>query len=267
MVEFCSRSALIAFGFLPEVAVASLLVAGISYCQEEYPPAIEDNSFYIEEAYNQDLRVVQHIFTTEVFPSKDEGVNMTFTQEWRVGGLNHQLSYTFVYPTAESGPAFLFANYRYQLFNKYYWACVSPRLSLFLPLRSPGASIDRIGAQVNIPASKRLGEFFVAHFNLGATFDRTFCGTENEDATTTTWDIGGSLIWLQSGNFNLMLEALELVTPSEPRLNRFLLSPGARFAINLDRTQIVPGIGFPAEFTRQGTTTGFFLYLSVEHPY
>jgi len=26
-------------------------------------PAIEDNSFLIEEAYNQDPRVVQHIFT------------------------------------------------------------------------------------------------------------------------------------------------------------------------------------------------------------
>ena len=27
------------------------------------PPAIEDNSFFIEEAYNQERGVVQHVFT------------------------------------------------------------------------------------------------------------------------------------------------------------------------------------------------------------
>ena len=55
--------------------------------------ALEDNSFLVEEAYNQPSREVQHIFTAEVH----HGAQVYgFGQEWPLGGMRHQLSYTLV---------------------------------------------------------------------------------------------------------------------------------------------------------------------------
>src|SRR6476660_8917897 len=56
---------------------------------------IEDNSFLIEEAYNQEPGVVQHIFQS-VYSSgpRQRGWAFAFTQEWPIGGQDHQFSYT-----------------------------------------------------------------------------------------------------------------------------------------------------------------------------
>src|SRR5689334_10839155 len=58
------------------------------------PGDIQDNSFLVEEAYNQNFGVVQHISSfTRFWSSKDW--NYTFTQEWPVpGNARHQLSYS-----------------------------------------------------------------------------------------------------------------------------------------------------------------------------
>src|SRR5205807_8489329 len=67
----------------------------------EDTPAIQDNSFLVEEAYNQEFGVVQHIQTFQrLWNSKDWAY--TFTQEWPVdANPRHQLSYTLV--SAHSG--------------------------------------------------------------------------------------------------------------------------------------------------------------------
>src|SRR6185312_16420034 len=52
---------------------------------------IQDNSFLIEEAYNQESGVVQHISTFERADGGDWAYS--FTQEWPLGGIRHQLSY------------------------------------------------------------------------------------------------------------------------------------------------------------------------------
>ena len=54
---------------------------------------IQDNSFLIEEAYNQEPGVVQHIRT---FSRATRGGDWasTFTQEWPAPNIKHQLSYT-----------------------------------------------------------------------------------------------------------------------------------------------------------------------------
>src|SRR6476660_131576 len=60
------------------------------------PPGIQDNSFLVEEAYNQERSMVQHINTfSRMWNSKD--LIYTFTQEWPMpGDPRHQLSYTLV---------------------------------------------------------------------------------------------------------------------------------------------------------------------------
>ncbi|MCU1245270.1 MAG: hypothetical protein JWN02_1180, partial [Acidobacteria bacterium] len=59
----------------------------------EAPSPIQDNSFLIEEAYNQDPGVVQHI-QTFARATRGDGWVYTFTQEWPAPSLKHQLSYT-----------------------------------------------------------------------------------------------------------------------------------------------------------------------------
>ena len=75
----------------------------------------------MEEAYNQNFGVVQHINSfTRFFESKDW--IYTFTQEWPApGDERHQLSYTLAaqhaggYPDSGAGIGDVLLNYRYQL--------------------------------------------------------------------------------------------------------------------------------------------------------
>ena len=97
--------------------------------------AIEDDSFFIEEAYNQEPRVVQHISSFTYFGGAARSRDYSFTQEWPVGGETHQLSYTVPYSWTSGSRGFgdALLNYRYQLREHDAWAAVSPRISLILP--------------------------------------------------------------------------------------------------------------------------------------
>src|SRR5678815_6182707 len=65
------------------------------FAAEPLAKGIQDNSFLIEEAYNQEPGVVQHIFNAQYTTSgRLHGWNFSFTQEWPVFSLDHQLSYT-----------------------------------------------------------------------------------------------------------------------------------------------------------------------------
>src|SRR2546425_11985121 len=80
--------------------------------------AISDNSFLIEEAYNQEPGVVQHISAWQR-NLRSAAWSFTFTQEWPLCGQTHQLSYTLPVQRTTSPSATGFSdaalNYRYQL--------------------------------------------------------------------------------------------------------------------------------------------------------
>src|SRR5436305_2716241 len=67
-------------------------------------PGIQDNSFLVEEAYNQEFGVVQHISSFTRFWNSKDWV-YSFTQEWPVpGDSRHQLSYTLLLQESGSFP-------------------------------------------------------------------------------------------------------------------------------------------------------------------
>ena len=123
------------------------------------PGPIQDNSFLVEEAYNQEAGVVQHISTfTRLWASKDWAY--TFTQEWPVPGRpRHQLSYTAAVTSAGafpgSGPGVgdsLF-HYRYQVVGSgESRVAFAPRATLIAPTGSAGAGrgYGGLGFQVNL---------------------------------------------------------------------------------------------------------------------
>ena len=122
--------------------------------------AIADNSFLIEEAYNQEPGVVQHISAWQR-SLRTAAWAYTFTQEWPVGSQAHQLSYTIPVQRTESpsntglGDAAL--NYRYQL-RADARVAIAPRLSLLVPTGSSarGLGSGHVGAQLNVPLSVTL---------------------------------------------------------------------------------------------------------------
>jgi hypothetical protein len=93
------------------VVILLLLLVSRGPARADWPSLssgpLEDNSLLIEEAYNQEAGVVQHILLTQ-WDRKSEDWVTTFTQEWPVPDETHQLSFTVPYtfggePGAPSG--------------------------------------------------------------------------------------------------------------------------------------------------------------------
>jgi hypothetical protein len=254
--------------------VVSLLPA---YVMAEEEKKIQDNSFLLEEAYNQEAGVVQHI-QSFMYLQKSKDWIYTFTQEWPVPKETHQFSYTIPLvhltdPINSSGIGDIALNYRYQAVLKDHIA-VAPRFSVILPTgdykKSHGT--DSVGLQTNIAMSIELSEKFVTHWNLGATYTPRSRETGGARSDTTAFNYGASLIYLATENFNLMLETAgtsgESVQSdgSKQQASTFFINPGVRFAINLKSgLQIVPGFSIPIGVGPSKGEYGGLAYLSFEH--
>ena len=271
------------------LSVAFLAVAGIGRSQPHvgeaptHPPhAIQDNGFLIEEAYNQEEGVVQHINLFQRDWHTGEWL-ATFTQEYPVGGIAHQLSYTASYQRAASsagtfsGLGDLALNYRYQLFgNAESKVAVAPRLTLFLPTgrARKGLGAGATGVQIGLPLSVVLGDDWIMHGNIGGTLTPSARNSRGDKANTQAEYVGGSLIWLGGAGFDVMLEALgsrfqEVTGPGRTQTkSSFFLSPGVRWAYDFrSGLQIVPGIGVPIGLGSSRGQYAVLLYLSFEHPF
>ncbi len=268
--------------------------------QEEDEVKISDNSFLIEEAYNQEPGVVQHIFNW--VPSWERGANgqrafdFTFTQEWPLFSQKHQISYVIPLSSYNETPAGgggssasglgdIILNYRYQLLNddpeegekKDFVAC-APRFSLILPSGDPdlGLGNGKLGYQVNIPFSKSL-ERSAYHFNMGLTATPGVTAGVNpaipyQGDTLNGYNLGGSAIYFLKPNFHLMLEVAAswedqlLYSGLEDKQCNVYLSPGFRWApYTKDNTQWTLGLGLPIGVTPETPDIGVFFYMSFEH--
>jgi len=240
---------------------------------------IEDDSFLIEEAYNQEPGVVQHIFTAAYTKSGR-------TQEWPVFSQDHQLSYTI--PSFHmrddgarvSGLGDILLNYRYQLLDEAdARPAVAPRFSLILPTgnRNKGTGNNVVGYQLSLPVSKKVSDTVALHGNAGATsFPHVKAPVDingnSAKKSLTAANIGGSVIYALLPRFHLMLEWVgnfdQSFSDSGKRERAFLsmMSPGFRTAIvNQDKLQIVTGAAVPIGLDHKTDNLGAFLYLSIEH--
>ena len=249
---------------------------------KEEPP-IQDNSFLVEEAYNQEKNVVQHISTfSRMWNSKDWAY--TFTQEWPApGNWRHQLSYTLVgshsgsYSGTGGGWGDTILNYRYQLVGDGDTRmAISPRFSVMLPTGdvTRGRGAGSFGMQVNIPVSFVLSRRIVTHWNTGGSWVPRAQDADHCRAGTIGYNVGQSFVYLAHPRFNLMLEtyASRYQSVTNPGIvdwgQTLYVSPGIRWAHNLKSgLQIVPGVAVPIGIGPTAGEKGLFLYLSFEHPF
>ncbi len=258
-----------------------LLTSAVAAAQSPAPRGpIQDNSFLLEEAYNQEAGVVQHI--SVLTRRAGGGWTYTFTQEWPLHGTRHQGSYTLPLenpggPGGSSGIGDVALHYRYQ------WVggsdarlAVAPRLSLLLATGSARNSrgAGGPGLQVGIPVSVALSQRWVAHTNLGATHVWAAEDTAGAEAGTTSVSAGQSLVWLAHPSMNLLLEVVwsrdEEVTGMRRTVasNALVVSPGVRFAIDVGSgLQVVPGLAVPLGLGPSSGERSLLLYLSFEHAF
>jgi hypothetical protein len=240
--------------------------------------AIQDNSFLIEEAYNQEHGVVQHIGTFTRSSGGDWA--STFTQEWPLGGIRHQLSYTVPVEKIEGfgvGLGDVALNYRYQLAgNPEARTVAAPRFSVLLPTgqEEEGRGAGALGFQLNLPVTLVMSDAIVTHWNAGATVIPSARNEFGAEATTFSRNLGASLVWLARPSLNLMVETLWLSEEfvrgngTTRREEIVVLSPGMRAAFDLaGDLQIVPGIAYTIGLSRDASEDALFLYLSFEHPF
>ena len=266
--------------------LASLLAAAFpllsSHAAEPLPAAaIQDNSFLVEEAYNQEAGVVQHILNIgygvdQLRGSDDRELLLNFTQEWPVFSQTHQFSYTLPYSFTESGGAGqngindIVLSYRFQasLENERSLA-FAPRISLIVPTgdSDKGFGNDSLGYQINLPVSKMVGRRWSVHANAGATW---FPDVHGHDLVN--YNIAASGIYALRSNFHLMLECVGIweqsVNDSGRRGRSFsaVLSPGFRYAWNhANDAQTVLGLAAPIGLTAEAPDYGVIFYLSHEH--
>lgn len=240
--------------FIPLAAI--VLFATTALAQVEPHPdlmAIQDNSFLLEEAYNQEPGVVQHISVFERNADADAW-SFGFTQEWPFRSMRHQVSYSI--PVAGNGDTELgdvALHYRYQLRGSGdALFAVAPRISLILPTGEPGQS----GIQANLPISRIFAPRVAGHTNVGGSV------FSEDDAWEVT--VGQSFVYALSPRVQMMGEAVWAKTESESEL---FLSPGLRWAHNLGDLQIVPGVAFPIGVGPSSGENSVLLYLSFEHPF
>ena len=239
----------------PASALAAVLLTLPLLASE--PLAIQDNSFLIEEAYNQEKGVVQHIFTFS--RARDGSFIGTFTQEWPAGGIKNQLSYTIPVErqNSQQGIGDTLLNYRYQLIGDgTSRLAIAPRLSLILPSGNErrGLGAGGYGFDINLPLSFALSDRVVTHWNAGAT--RT-----PSSSTPTAWSAGASIIAAPFEKFHMMLETRW----THDRDSTVVVAPGVRWAWDLKSgLQIVPGVAVPIGSDH---SRSLYFYLSLEHPF
>jgi hypothetical protein len=243
---------------------------------------IQDNSFLIEEAYNQEDGVIQHISTFESLTNSRDWV-YTQTDEWPVRSYKHQVSITLTathagrFAGSSAGWGDTAFNYRYQLLEGGETrVAMAPRLTVLFPTGDHkfGRGSGGLGLQTNLPLSIQHSRHWVTHWNAGATWIPHALDQQRESATTTSVNLGQSIVWLAKPRLNFLMETLwtsseQVVGPNKTKRTQDLyVSPGVRWAYNLSRgLQIVPGVAMPIGIGPCAGEKGVIFYLSFEHPF
>jgi hypothetical protein len=258
-------------------AVLGVLVAGLasSAFAQERPP-VRDNSFLVEEAYNQEGGVVQHI-SVLMLTRRSSDWEYGFTQEWPLGSQRHQLSVSVPVLNAAdaTGVGDVALNYRYQLaFDDETGNALAPRLSVILPTGDAdhGHGTSSLGVQVNLPASLGLHRSLATHWNVGGTWTPSARAATGGRVATRDIAAAASAIWMVTREVNLMLEAAwaseEVAVADDTRVaeESAWISPGLRAAIDFSSgLQIVPGLAFPIGIGPSDGERRILFYLSFEH--
>ena len=235
---------------------------------------IADNSFLVEEAYNQEPGVVQFI---NVYTKPEQGSDWTYTfiNEIPMGSEKHQFSYEIPYSSIkavdEQGVEDIKFNYR-QEFIRTDQFVTTGRVSLQVGTGDykKGFGRSAMGYEASLITSVNITDKWVQHWNLGAGITPDAKNTMGDKADNSKYFWAVSNVYLFSDNFNFMLEFAgseeqETVgTKQATWESRTVMSPSIRYAYDVGDWQIVPGLAYPMQVTANPGNNEWLVYLSVE---
>lgn len=270
------------FAIITFSILAPMFAAGQAAPVVEQTPSIQDNSFLVEEAYNQEDGVIQHISSFQRLANSRDWA-YSFTDEWPLRTEKHQLSFTMLathsgsYPNSGAGWGDTALNYRYQAIGSGTTrVAFAPRLTVLLPTGNSevGRGIGGYALQTNLPLSVVVSKRFVTHWNAGATWAPKAKNELGNHAGTVGVNLGQSIVWLAKPRFNALVETVWNSSEDVVGLGKtersqdMFVSPGVRGAFNFKSgLQIVPGFAVPLGAGPSSGEKGVIFYLSFEHPF
>jgi hypothetical protein len=274
----------------------SFVARGQDQEAESGPEHMRDNALLVEEAYNQEPGVVQHVFNWIHFwddtpQGRTRDFSSSYTMELPLGSQTHQFSFTTQFLDAferlnglpaeqQGGVGDTLLNYRYQLLADDEFLWVSPRFSLIVPTGDErfGLGTGELGYQFNLPIS-RYADQFDYHFNAGYTYTPDVSitlanGLPSVGRSLTGYNLGLSTFWKPQTYFHVFVEALALWNEELDNLGardditQVFVNPGFRYAVcQFDEVEWVLGAGLPVGLTGESPDIGFFAYMSIEHTF
>lgn len=246
----------------------------LGFAQASFAEPVEDNSFLVEEAYNQEPGIVQFIQVWQKSNETDDW-GYTFINEIPVMSQAHQFSYEipfqFLDVNNKTQLSDVKLNYRYEMFRTD--AVVSTgRVSVEVPSGDykKGFGTGAAGYEGSMVTSVKLSDKWVQHWNLGAGISPDAKNTTGDKADNSKYFWGFSQIYLFQDNLNFMLEVAGSVEEETtgPKMTSWgqeiVVSPSIRYAIDYKDWQYVPGIAFPIGVGPNAGANETLLYLSIE---
>lgn len=241
---------------------------------------IRDNSFLVEEAFNQEPGEMQHIFNF-IFGLHNEDIEAAHTTEFSLyrKQLQGAVSGSFSNDQVTLSESVVGLHLRYQFLDDPSFA------SAFRLAGLTDLSIkDEFEFQSNLSMSIPIALRWIVHANVGLTYVDfgnasivDAFGSGNYRRSDYQWNhtAGGSAIYALDQNFHLMIEYVfnrSIDYSSGYSTSRFttdtgIINPGFRYAINLiSGSQWVIGAGVPIGVMESNRDDRqLFIYLSFEH--
>ncbi len=228
----------------------------------------------LEEAYNQEAGVVQHILSV-VRDHKANAWSLNLAQEWPLWGQTHQFSYDLPLEHANGLTRLgdISINYRYQALGiENHDVALAPRFSLIISTSEQDDDIDTkgVGLSLGLPLSLKVGSFAL-HTNAELVIIPKATFSSGYATAISEVNLGQSVVWLIHPKFNALVEGLWSRSSYQKQNGdthseeMYVINPGIRWAHDFDSgLQIVPGISMPITIGDESSTQ-IFVYLSLEH--
>lgn len=236
--------------------------------------AVEDNSFLVEEAYNQEPGVVQFINVYQKNKETNDW-NYTFINEIPMGSQSHQFSYEFPFIHTDSSSSTDIGdvkfNYRYEFFRSDK-IVTTGRFSVKTPTGKydKGMGTGQTGQEISLVSSVIVSDKWVQHWNMGASYTPNSKNASGAKADNSSFFLANSNVWLFTDNLNFMLETVATSTEATTADKKtewsstVTLSPSLRYAIDYKDWQFVPGFAVPTGVGPTAGTVQYLVYLSIE---
>lgn len=232
------------------------------------PMSIEDNSFLLEEAFNQSPGIIQYTASAK-FHHGTAALNFEF--ELPIRGESHQLSFSIPAKVFQSntGMEDLVFSYRPLLSGRQRWLMLTPKISVILPTGNfaHGLGNGTFGLEWNIAMTKRISRKLISHINAGSSY--SLCDTQLEilEKRLQSRFAGMSVIFAVARRFDLLAEVIAADEVSAPVKSHLSLigNPGFRLLLNINGFAVVPGMSTPIEIlSGRPRLSQVLFYLSIE---